>query len=216
LAVAGIRKSNPMKIQEIQLEEFNERFGPASVVGGLDGPYTPLRDFRILAGLLVRYDCKRILEIGTALGHTTANLTQFSRDDALIYTMGNSQEIQVDLAREQHGEIPSADRFGQHANHFGKIHKVFFIQADSTIYDFNRLGPLDFVFIDGGHHYEAVSSDSVKSYRACRPGGVITWHDFYARGSWVRVWEAVEDLPLSETAYCVAGTQVGFCIKDNG
>ena len=37
-------------------------------------------------------------------------------------------------------------------------------------YDFDRIAPLDFAFIDGGHDFEHVLNDSRKTYGASRSG----------------------------------------------
>ena len=37
----------------------------------------------------------------------------------------------------------------------------------------------DLIFIDAGHAYECVCSDSAKSLVMIAPGGVILWHDYH-------------------------------------
>ena len=93
---------------------------------------------------------------------------------------------------EQQVEVPRPARAGRFAGHFGKAHKVFFITADSMTYDFGRLAPLDFAFIDGGHDFAHVLNDSRKAYDALAPGGWLVWHDFDSPVPWVKVREAVE------------------------
>ena len=74
------------------------------------------------------------------------------------------------IAREQEVEDPSRSRFARFADQFGKAWKVFFITADSMLYDFGRLAPLEFAFIDGGHDLETVLNDSRKAYDALTRG----------------------------------------------
>ncbi|NGX48398.1 MAG: hypothetical protein K1000chlam3_01789, partial [Chlamydiae bacterium] len=60
-------------------------------------------------------------------------------------------------------------------------HKVRQHFGDSTAYDFSRFtenGPLDFIFIDGGHSYECVKSDTQNALQVLNPSGCILWHDF--------------------------------------
>src|SRR5207237_4678421 len=99
------------------------------------------------------------------------------------------------------------------ANQFGKAHKVYFITADSLTYEFQRLAPLDFAFIDGAHDLQHVLSDSLKVYQALRPGGYMAWHDFGSPTPWVEVRQALEQLPFTEAIYHVAGTEVAFLRK---
>src|SRR5262249_869803 len=115
---------------------------------------------------------------------------------------------------QQASENPSRADFGRFAGHFGKAHKVFFVTADSLSYDFARLAPLDFVFLDGGHDHEHVASDTRKAYRALAPGGWLVWHDWDSPVAWVQVRSAVEELGQAETVYHVAGTTVAFLRKE--
>ena len=97
--------------------------------------------------------------------------------------------------------------------HFGTAHKAFFITADTMTYDFGRLAPLDFAFIDGGHDLEHVLNDSRKAYDALAPGGWLVWHDFNSPVPWVKVREAIERLGFAEPVVHVEGTEVAFLRK---
>ena len=44
--------------------------------------------------------------------------------------------------------------------------KASSIAADSRTYDFSRLAPLDFAFIESGHDFATAQSDSAKAYAA--------------------------------------------------
>lgn len=50
--------------------------------------------------------------------------------------------------------------------------------GDSRQFDFSpHLGRMGVVFVDGGHDYQTVLSDTVAAYLLRAPGGVIVWHD---------------------------------------
>ena len=95
--------------------------------------------------LLLHARPSRVLEIGTGLGHMTANLTRWTGEDARVFT--------IDLVRgmsraepgavEQQGEVPSHEDWGRFVNRFGTAHKAFFITADTMTYDFGRIAPLE-------------------------------------------------------------------------
>jgi len=121
---------------------------------------------------------QRILEIGTAAGHMTANLSEWSPADAQVFSLGVINDLGIPTSAAQRADDPPRAHFGRFANHFGKAHKVFFITADSLHYDFERLAPLDFAFIDGAHDFQHVLADSLKAYRALGPGGLLVWHDY--------------------------------------
>ena len=80
-------------------------------------------------------------------------------------------------------------------------------------YDFGRLAPLGFAFIDGGHDLEHVLNDSRKTYDALAPGGWIVWHDFNSSVAWMKVREAIEAQGFSEPVVHVEGTEVAFLQK---
>jgi hypothetical protein len=37
---------------------------------------------------------------------------------------------------------------------------------------------MDFIFVDGDHSYDGVSSDTEKAFKMLAPSGVILWHDY--------------------------------------
>jgi hypothetical protein len=145
-------------LETLSREEFHRRFGSPDTSRALCG-YTNALDTDIVLTLLAHARPRRVLEIGTALGHMTANLTEWTPDDALIFTLGTTADLNVPTAPPQRYETPDRQQFGRLAKAFGKSSKVFFITADSLTCDFGRLGPIDFAFIDGAHDSRHVLSD---------------------------------------------------------
>ena len=162
--------------------EFAERFGYPDVREALCG-YTREDDSRVALTLLVHANPRRVLEVGTALGHMTANLTRWTAGDARVFTIDlvRGMSRAAPGAVEQQVEVPSHEDWGRFNNHFGTAHKAFFITADTMRYEFGRIAPLDFAFIDGAHALEHVLNDSGKVYEPLAPGGWLVWHDFTAR-----------------------------------
>lgn len=195
-------------------DQFHRTYGTVDCSTAVQG-YTLPRDTDILLTLLAHAQPKRILEIGTAEGHMTANLTQWSPDDAHVFTVGVVDDLQIGTSALQRYEDPPRGAFGRHANAFGKAHKVFFITADSMRYDLKRLVPLDFAFIDGAHDFGHVLADSRNVYDALQPGGCIVWHDFNSRTPWVKVREALEEAHFTEKIHFVEGTEVAYLHKES-
>ncbi len=196
----------------VSQEEFRQAFGAVDTGRATCG-FTIPSDTQAVLTLLAHARAKRILEIGTAAGHMTANFTEWSLDDAQVFSLGIIEDLGIATLPAQRPEDPPRAGFGRYANHFGKVHKVFFITADSLHYDFQRLAPLDFAFIDGAHDFQHVLSDSLKAYQVLNPGGFLVWHDFNSRSAWVEVRQALEQLPFPEAIYHVAGTEVAFLRK---
>src|SRR5271165_4113821 len=206
--------SIPMHIVTVSRAEFVERFGCPDVRGAICG-FTREDDTRVVLTLLMHARPRRVLEIGTGLGHMTANLTRWTGEDARVLTIDlvRGMSRAAPGAVEQQVEVPShADR-GRYANHFGMAHKAFFISADTMTYDFGRIAPVDFAFIDGAHDLEHVLNDSGKVYEALAPGGWLVWHDFNSPVAWVKVREAIERAGFAEPVVHVEGTEVAFLRK---
>lgn len=192
--------------------EVARRFGAQDTSRALCR-FTPVGDTHVVLALVAALCPVRVLEIGTADGAMTANLTAWTPPGAVVFTLGLADAPAAGGAAEQAAEVPTRDAFGRHADHFGQAHKVFFVTANSRTYDFGRFGPLDFVFVDGGHDLDTVLSDSRKGYAALRPGGCMAWHDYGSSVPWVRVTEAVGRVGFAEPVFHVTGTQVAYLIK---
>ncbi len=204
----------PPQLLTMPHAEFAGRFGTAAVAGAVYG-YTREADTHAVLTLLTYARPRRVLEIGTALGHMTANFTRWTLDDTQIFSLGIVQGMERSApgAIEQQVDQPTRGQFGQFANHFGKAWKVLFVQADSMLYDLGRLAPLDFVFIDGGHDLEHALNDSRKAYSALSPSGWLVWHDFNSSTPWVKVREAIERLGFAEPVVHIEGTEVALLRK---
>src|SRR5271166_1941027 len=155
------------RIVSMSRAEFAERFGCPDVRGALCG-YTREDDTRVVLTLLLHARPQNVLEIGTGLGHMTANLTRWTGEDARVFTIDlvRGMSRAAPGAVEQQVEVPDRVDWGRFANHFGMAHKAFFITADTTTYEFGRLAPLDFAFIDGAHDLQHVLNDCGKVYEA--------------------------------------------------
>jgi glycosyltransferase involved in cell wall biosynthesis/predicted O-methyltransferase YrrM len=205
----------PTRIISLSRAEFVRRFGDLDTSRALCG-YTPPGDTHAVLTLLAHARPARVLEIGTAYGDMTANLTEWSPDDTRVVSIGIVRGMGEAGAPEQAYEIPSPDELGRRAGHFGKAHKAAIIAADSRGFDFDGAGPFDFTFIDGGHDLLQAGHDSRAVYTATAPGGWLVWHDMGSPLPWVRVREAIERAGFAEAVEHVEGTMVAFLRKGGG
>jgi glycosyltransferase involved in cell wall biosynthesis/tetratricopeptide (TPR) repeat protein/predicted O-methyltransferase YrrM len=199
-------------LRVLGLDEFRRRFGNPDTTRAL-ARFAPPLDTHLVLTLLLHARPRRILEVGTA-GHMTANLAEWSPDDAAVFTLGTVAELHPSVGPQGAENPPRAD-FGRLAGRFGRADKVFFITADSLSYDFGRLGELDFVFIDGGHALEHVLSDTRNAYRQLRPGGCLVWHDVGSPHPWVQVDQALAQAGLPEPICHVSGSGIAFLHKQS-
>jgi hypothetical protein len=57
-----------------------------------------------------------------------------------------------------------------------RLHQIF---TDSTKYDFSKIGRFDLIYIDGGHSYEEIYSDTKNAFNVLNnQDSVIVWHDY--------------------------------------
>ena len=134
----------------------------------------PLRDAQVIYTAARNANASTILEIGTAFGHTTAQLARHA-PAATVYTVNIPPEeiaqggktITYALSREQIG------REYRNAN----CHNVQQILANTATWQ-PDVGEIDIAFIDGCHDTEFVYNDTRKVLEHARPGALILWHDF--------------------------------------
>jgi len=134
----------------------------------------------------------KILEIGTFQGFTTRLLASNSsaklihsvdlppthsvltegRDDQKILCDGDYNDDYLRDLQNQSGEIYLKDLTPDERS------RIRLVKGDSTQLDFPmEFVSIDYAFIDGGHRYETVKSDTENVLRVM-PHGVIIWHDF--------------------------------------
>lgn len=125
----------------------------------------------VLASLVAHLKPRTIFEFGTSIGGGTLLLAE-NCCDAVVNTLNLSPEdnrIPPDLK----GNIGVA--FKGHACE----KRIIQLWGDSTNFDYSPFtGTFDFVFIDAGHDYESVKSDTENALRILSSQGVIVWHDF--------------------------------------
>jgi predicted O-methyltransferase YrrM len=133
---------------------------------------------------------KLLLEIGTFDGFSTVHLAQNSPADATVVTLNLPPDSSFEDYEEAYslteyeGDLRTHDMVkergvGELYRHSPFAHKVTQLYGDSLVYDFSAYhGQVDFCFIDGGHSYKHVSSDTERMMCCLSNRGVIVWHDY--------------------------------------
>ena len=168
----------------------------------------------LLAYATRRFKPRRIMEFGTFKGVTTLILAANSPADAEVFTL-DVKEKPVRMT-EDDAQFCNPDTVGEAFRHNDATitpiaKKITQLWGDSLDFDFSQYyKSMDFIFIDGGHEYETVSSDLRNSHKMLRNPyeGIVFCHD---AATWrPSVLWAVADF-INETGlslYVFAGTSV--------
>lgn len=133
-----------------------------------------------------------VVEFGTFTGRTTYNMALNTPEK--IYTLDTGKDVERsgdhDLKYETY--IP-----GEMFLDKPEAARIELVLGDSKQVDLRHLyGTIGLVFIDGGHDYDTIKSDSDKAFKLIRNDGVIVWDDCNAAWPGVVSYLAEELLGL--------------------
>jgi predicted O-methyltransferase YrrM len=163
----------------------------------LDENRRPLRDAECIGAVMRNSYPHVALEIGTAMGQTTA-LMSMNAPDSHIFTVNILPEeihsgaagvyTTIDLDREQIGSYYRGK----------KMHNITQIYANTAEWE-PDIGFIDVAFIDGCHDADFVYQDTRKILHYMKPGSILLWHDFHPglarQHSWIfTVFQGIERL----------------------
>lgn len=149
---------------------------------------------------------QRIFEIGTASGQGTLLMAR-QAPDARIDTLdlGNERpSLGTQRGQPPWQDLETIGRAYKESPHVDRVRQHF---GDSATFDFSPFrGEIDLVFVDGGHTYEYVASDSKRALELIRSDGVVVWDDCNALSPGVS--RALLELRgRDEPVYRIAGTR---------
>jgi hypothetical protein len=154
----------------------------------------------ILASMVSMTRPKNLLEIGTFDGNTTLQIA-LNAPNSKVHTIDlPSDGATTAVPIEQNDLQYVIDSEKKKRKYLGTPVEQNIVQhlGDSTNYDFNLFlqdGPIDFCFIDGGHSYECVKSDTENTLNVMSQNGVILWHDY--NPNWPGVYQFLNELSSS-------------------
>ena len=176
---------------------------------------TPIDELAYLAMITACLKPKTVFEIGTYKGRTALNFAANSPGDCLVYTM-DLPKNQIDTstlgcADKKIAESSDPDLEYRHHPLSNKIKQLY---ANSLTYDFTDFyEKCDIIYIDGGHSYECVSSDTKNALKMVTQGGVIIWHDYLNAGEYYPVTQVVDSLRFTHHVYRIENTQLAILIN---
>ncbi len=157
---------------------FSETVYPLSMLS--DGS-TPI-DYALLKSFAKKFPHCQYLEIGTWRGESIANVAEIAD---FCYS--------ISLSKEEMVKMGYRNSIIDNVNFFSKnLKNVEYIEADSTLYNFNLLNKkFDMIFIDGDHSKYAIESDTRNAFKLLKDeNSIIVWHDYGFTPEHIK-WETV-------------------------
>ena len=191
------------KIQSVDIENVHEIFEPKKISKNLLGPGDNLiiQSFSVplsynVVGMTSDYESwilsclskisDNIFEFGTCSGKNTMLMALNSKENSKIISLTLNQNQSKKLSLDKNDNNISHRNIVNESNYekflfsgkeIEKKIKVIFI--DSREFDTKRyLNKFDLIFIDGGHTYSVVKSDTEKAFEMISDTGIIIWHDY--------------------------------------
>jgi predicted O-methyltransferase YrrM len=167
----------------------------------------PLTELLVLCAVTRHLQPKRIFEIGTFRGASTALLAQHSPEHAEVFTLDLPPNHAATRFTVDNGDITgvpfTVGEYYRSSPYASKVRQLF---GDSATMDFAPYtASMGLVFVDGNHEYQNVKVDSLNAFALVAPGGVIIWDDYHP--DWgVGVMRALHEL-RHKNLFRIAGTR---------
>ena len=191
------------KIKKIDVSDVHKIFHLNKITNNLRGPKKEaiVKSFSISAendivGMTSDYEAwiiatlskisKNIFEFGTCSGKTTylmaLNSNENSRitsitlnPDKILSLSKTNKDNRVSFRNIKHESIYNNFLFSN-TEEEKKINVIFQNSLELDVKKFEK--KMDLIFIDGGHTYSVVKSDTEKAFKMLNSKGIILWHDY--------------------------------------
>ena len=170
----------------------------------------------VLIALVKFFQPRVYFEIGTYLGYEILNIAVNTSDTTKLFTLDFDKTSFQKANQIPHDRELTLAHFDNETNlafmnsvYEKKITQLF---GDSTQFDFTPFEQkVDFIYIDGGHDYHTVKSDTHNALKMLtqKDPGCITWHDF-ANPPLPDVKKFLEEFAQTHTLYHVEKTFLCF------
>ena len=213
----GLPARDPVSYLRKELHVAGEESAVCSLPAQLhDGGGTRLEELVYLAAVTRLLQPRRVFEIGTFRGRTTA-----------IFALNapHAEIITLDLPPDY---TPGSDYIGTDANlvrtrkvaefvsHYGVQDRVLQIYADSMQFDpAPYIGTVQLAFIDGAHTYTHVKNDTEKIAAMMAADGIVLWHDYGGKGEFRGVTDHLHELGTRSQVYRIGGTTLAWTTAEN-
>ena len=230
---------NKTRIQEIDITDVHEIFHLKEISKNLKGPKNDviIKSFSItpsnnVVGMTSDYEAwiisslskisKKIFEFGTCSGKTTYLMGLNSSSDASIVSITlNPNELNNIKKEDKDNKVSFRNII--HESMYEKFlfsgkeveKKIKIIFQNSLHLEHSKYkNQMDLIFIDGGHTYSVVKSDSEKSFEMLNTNGIILWHDYVpGKRSANDVVKYINEISKKKKIYKIKNTSLCFFIN---
>lgn len=146
------------------------------------------------------------LEIGTFNGNTILNVSLNVPEESKCYTLDLPPDTAAPTSPFLTGDlrfIQSSERLALRHTETDNVEQIY---SDSADFDFSSI-KFSGAFIDGGHQYHIVKSDTENVLGCIQRPGFILWHDYYGYN---QVSDAIHEFAASYDIVNIAGTYLCF------
>jgi predicted O-methyltransferase YrrM len=171
---------------------------------------TTLQEQILILALAKMRGVRRVFELGTFDGKTSANLAANLGAEADIVTIDIDpmQRTLLPIGK-QDLKFVRKERVGIKIDASANILQLY---GDTARFDFSPwYGTRDLVFVDACHEYEYVRNDTDVAFRLSHSRGLIIWHDY---GTWAGVTRALNEYhsrdPRFRAVRQITGTSICF------
>ena len=230
---------NKARIKEIDIMDVHEIFHLKEISKILKGPKDDviIKSFSItpsnnIVGMTSDYEAwiisslskisKKIFEFGTCSGKTTYLMGLNSSDDTKIVSITlNPDSLDNVKKKDKDNKISFRniihesvyEKFLFSGKEVEKKIKIIFQNSLNLEHDKYK-NEMDLIFIDGGHTYSIVKSDSEKSFEMLSPRGIILWHDYVPGKKSARdVVKYINKISKQKKIYKIKNTSLCFFIN---
>ena len=230
---------NKTIIQEIDITDVHEIFHLNEISKNLKGPKEDaiVKSFSVapsnnIVGMTSDYEAwiissfskisKKIFEFGTCSGKTTYLMGLNSSDDTKIVSitlhpndLDNIKKKDKDNKVSFRNIIQESvyEKFLFSEKEVEKKIKIIF-QNSLNLEHHEYKKQMDLIFIDGGHTYSVVKSDSEKSFEMLNSNGIILWHDYVpGKKSAKDVVKYINEISKKKKIYKIKNTSLCFFIN---
>jgi predicted O-methyltransferase YrrM len=170
-----------------------------------------LDELTFISALSRKIQPRVAVEIGTFDGNTTLQIALNTPPESRIFTLDLPAGGEGSAANDPKDKkfIGSSHRIRRRFIGSSVEHKITQCYGDSLTYNFAEFtvhGKSQLIFIDAGHSYECVRSDSEKALAILAKGGTIVWQDYSVR--WEGVFRYLCELSRTLSMVHIAGTSL--------